>query len=276
MSRSRLFAAVLVFLSSGQLWAAAGDSKGCSDPAMFPNRVPGYAIAKCSTANDAVDMRTRAGVEKVLGTVTKVLYQAPSRGAGSTQDYIMANYQNALKDVGAEVLVSGITGFTARLNVEGRDTWVRVQPVGGVFNNNLLSFEVIIAARDAAAQVVTAQRMLNALEKDGYVTLYINFDTGKWDIKPDATPTIQQIVALLKMSPNLRVSVDGHTDNVGTPASNKTLAENRARSVMQAVVAGGIDAKRLQSRGFGEEKPIADNRSADGRAKNRRVELVKQ
>ena len=150
-----------------------------------------------------------------------------------------------------------------------------MQPVGGVFNNNLSSFEVIIAAREAAAQVVTAQRMLNALEKDGYVTLYINFDTGKWDIKPDAAPTIQQIVALLKMSPNLRVSIDGHTDNVGTPASNRTLAENRARSVMQTVVAGGIDAKRLQSRGFGEEKPIADNRSEDGRAKNRRVELVK-
>ena len=73
----------------------------------------------------------------------------------------------------------------------------------------------------------------------------------------------------------LNISIEGHTDNVGTPAANKTLSENRARAVMQAVVAQGIAASRLRSAGHGQEKPIADNRSEDGRAKNRRVELVK-
>lgn len=275
ISKRRIIAAALVFLAGGQAWAATGDAQGCKDPAMFPSRVPGYVIAKCSTANDVADMRARSGVEKIMGTVTRVLYQAPARGGGSTQDYVMANYQNALKGIGAEVLVSGITGFTARLDVEGRDTWVRVQPVGAAFNNNLSSFEVIIAARDGGAQVVTAQRLLNALEKEGFVTLYINFDTGKWDLKPDAAPTIRQIVALLKLSPGLRVSIDGHTDNVGAPETNTILSENRARSVVRAVVEAGIDGRRLQSRGFGEGKPVADNRSEDGRAKNRRVELVK-
>lgn len=272
IAKFRLTTGMAIVLAGGQALAATGDAQGCKDPAMFPDRVPGYTIAKCATANDAADMRTRAGVEKVMGTVTRVLYQTGAKGGGATQDYVLANYQNALKGIGAEVLVSGITGYTARLEVEGRDTWVRVQPVGAVFGGNLSSYEVIIAAKDAGAQVVTAQRLLNALEKDGFVTLYINFETNKWDLKPDAAPVIQQIVGLLKLSPALRVSIDGHTDNVGTPEANKTLSENRARSVMQAVAGAGIDAKRMQARGFGAEKPIADNRREDGRAKNRRAD----
>ncbi|NJN63855.1 MAG: OmpA family protein [Acidobacteria bacterium] len=68
----------------------------------------------------------------------------------------------------------------------------------------------------------------------------------------------------------------GHTDNVGQPAPNKALSEKRAQSVMAAVIAGGIDAKRLSAAGFGQERPVADNRTEEGRAKNRRVELVKK
>jgi outer membrane protein OmpA-like peptidoglycan-associated protein len=74
----------------------------------------------------------------------------------------------------------------------------------------------------------------------------------------------------------MKISIEGHTDNVGAAAANKTLSDNRARSVMNAVVGGGIAANRLSAAGFGADKPIADNRSEDGRAKNRRVELVKR
>ena len=81
---------------------------------------------------------------------------------------------------------------------------------------------------------------------------------------------------MLKGAPAIRLAVEGHTDNVGAAAANKALSERRARSVMTAIVSGGIEAKRLNAAGFGQERPLADNRSEDGRAKNRRVELVKQ
>jgi len=125
-------------------------------------------------------------------------------------------------------------------------------------------------------QVVSANKLLDELNKAGFIALYITFDTAKADLKADGRATVAEIVKMLKSAPTLKISIEGHTDNVGQPAANKALSENRARSVMAAIVAGGIDAKRLSSAGFGQERPIADNRSEDGRAKNRRVELVKK
>jgi outer membrane protein OmpA-like peptidoglycan-associated protein len=87
---------------------------------------------------------------------------------------------------------------------------------------------------------------------------------------------VAEIAGMLKSAPALRIAIEGHTDNVGQAAANKSLSERRAKSVMEAIVAAGIDAKRLSAAGFGQEKPVADNRSEDGRAKNRRVELVKK
>jgi len=87
---------------------------------------------------------------------------------------------------------------------------------------------------------------------------------------------IEQIAALLKAHPTLKVSIEGHTDNVGTAQSNKTLSTQRATSVMNATVQKGIAATRLTAVGWGQEKPLADNRSEDGKAKNRRVEIVKK
>ena len=125
-------------------------------------------------------------------------------------------------------------------------------------------------------QEVTADAMYAALNKDGFVALYINFDTGKSDIKPESRGIVDQIAALLQAHPELKVSIEGHTDNVGTPQSNKTLSLQRAKSVMNAVGQKGIAATRLTAVGWGQEKPIADNRSEEGRAKNRRVEIVKK
>lgn len=81
---------------------------------------------------------------------------------------------------------------------------------------------------------------------------------------------------MLKANPDFKIAIDGHTDNVGDAKSNKKLSEARAHAVMNAVVAQGIDSKRLIAAWFGMEQPVADNRTEEGRAKNRRVELVKR
>jgi outer membrane protein OmpA-like peptidoglycan-associated protein len=137
-------------------------------------------------------------------------------------------------------------------------------------------YTLIVVEREAMKQDVTAGDMLNALNKAGHITLYINFDTGKSTIKPESQPVIGQIVSLMKDNPDLKVGVEGHTDNVGDPKKNKILSEDRAKAVVSAIVKQGIDASRLSASGFGQEKPIADNATDEGRAKNRRVELVKK
>ncbi|MCW3111024.1 MAG: OmpA/MotB domain protein, partial [Segetibacter sp.] len=83
------------------------------------------------------------------------------------------------------------------------------------------------------------------------------------------------IATMLKDNVALKVSIEGHTDNTGVPATNKVLSENRAKAVMNAISAKGIAANRLSSKGWGQEKPVADNKTEEGRAKNRRVEIVK-
>ena len=76
-------------------------------------------------------------------------------------------------------------------------------------------------------------------------------------------------------NPGLKISIEGHTDSTGTAVRNKTLSQQRAESVVSALVKAGIDAKRLSAKGWGQDNPIADNKTEEGRAKNRRVEIVK-
>ena len=131
-------------------------------------------------------------------------------------------------------------------------------------------------ALEMKARMLDAEQMKAALDAQGHVALYINFDTDATAIKPDSQLIVAEIVKLLKANPGLNLEVQGHTDNSGTPAHNQQLSGGRASSVLGALLAQGIDAGRLTARGYGQTKPIADNATEDGKAKNRRVELVKR
>lgn len=102
---------------------------------------------------------------------------------------------------------------------------------------------------------------------------HVLFDFDKTAIKPDGAKILDRLVAFLKENPNKGVDLEGHTDSVGTDKYNQGLSERRAASVRSYLVKQGVDARRIATRGFGESKPIADNKTRDGRAKNRRVEV---
>jgi OmpA-OmpF porin, OOP family len=125
---------------------------------------------------------------------------------------------------------------------------------------------------------VEAAEMAKSIASTGHIALYgIHFDTDKTDIKPESAETLKEIATLLKQDPKLSLLVVGHTDNVGGYDYNMKLSDRRAAAVVQALTAQhGIDAKRLRPAGVGMLAPVTTNDSEDGRAKNRRVELVKQ
>jgi outer membrane protein OmpA-like peptidoglycan-associated protein len=126
--------------------------------------------------------------------------------------------------------------------------------------------------------VVSAGEMAKAIDANGRVALYgIYFDFNKAEVKPESKPALVEIAKLLKGDPRLRLYVVGHTDNVGGLEANTALSRSRADAVVRALVRDhGVAASRLQAHGVAFLAPLAANSSEDGRAKNRRVELLPQ
>jgi len=113
-------------------------------------------------------------------------------------------------------------------------------------------------------------------EKGRWTTQGILFESGKSDLKPESTPTLKAIAAALKGHSDLKVEIQGHTDNVGAAASNLTLSQARADAVKAALTTDyGVTADQLTAKGYGDTKPVTKNATAEGRANNRRVEIVK-
>jgi OOP family OmpA-OmpF porin len=101
----------------------------------------------------------------------------------------------------------------------------------------------------------------------------IFFATGSYKLLAKSNKSLNDIAKLLSEDPNLKIDIEGHTDNVGKPEKNKVLSEQRAGSVLNYLKTKGVDESRLVAKGFGQEQPVADNKTAAGKAKNRRVEL---
>jgi outer membrane protein OmpA-like peptidoglycan-associated protein len=101
----------------------------------------------------------------------------------------------------------------------------------------------------------------------------IFYETNKFELKPESQVELNKIVQLLTDNPNLKIVINGHTDNVGKDADNLTLSNNRSKTVTTYLAAKGISQSRLQAKGFGSSKPLSDNKTEEGRAMNRRTEL---
>ena len=278
-----VFTTLLACSAAGAL--AQADVRGAKDHPLL-TRYPNSYIAEYAKNYNAVELSVGANPDgtpkkqSVEGNATVLTYfhKDPQKQPSALE--VIRNYENAVKAIGGEVVYERLPkdgdGGEATLRVEagGKLVWVGIEP--GIFSAPTQSYKLAIVETAAMQQVVSANKMLDELNRNGFIALYINFDTNKADLKADGQATVREIVALMKGAPALRLSIEGHTDNVGAAPANKTLSENRAKSVMAAVVAGGIPAARLAAAGYGADKPIADNRSEDGRAKNRRVELVKK
>lgn len=274
----RFFRLLLLILLFAAGTATATDVEGSKDHPMF-TRMPGFEISDYQTSDFdshqfAVFAKEDWEEKTVEGKKTLIAYQIKEGAKGPSSLQIIRNYQKAAEKIGGKKLYEnedpGARKLTMLVSGGGKETWVDVESGGPD------GYQLTIVEKGSLKQEVTATDMLDALNKDGHVALYINFDTGKATIKSDSLPIIDQIATMMKSNPALKLAVEGHTDNVGDAKKNKKLSEDRANAVAQAIVAKGIDKGRLTSAGFGSERPVEDNKAESGRAKNRRVELVKK
>jgi outer membrane protein OmpA-like peptidoglycan-associated protein len=221
-----------------------------------------------------IDYLLNEGATKASGLQIQRNYQNAARKAGGTVEGTYPEWCSfELDESFGEGNPCTNYGTTLKLNKGGKDYWVFVNAVGA---GGAPGYRLYILSVGEMAQDVSVNELVDKLNKDGFLTLYINFDTGKATIKPESDKTLDDAAAALKAASNLKIEVAGHTDNVGPPLSNEKLSGERAQAVMAALVKRGVAASRLTAKGYGQSSPIADNRSEDGRAKNRRVELVKK
>ena len=153
-------------------------------------------------------------------------------------------------------------------------TWIMEEVSGGG------GYKQTIVVEKGMTQVVVANAaaLSGGLTGNGHVVVNgILFDTGKAEVKPESAPALQEVAKMLKANPRLKVYVVGHTDNVGPLAANMDLSKRRAGAVVQELTTRyAVPAAQLDPYGDGPYAPIASNDAEDGRALNRRVELVKQ
>lgn len=265
-----LFSAVAMLIN-----IAAGfsqDADGCTDHPLL-TRMPGYNITECTENYNQLDFYTSKGEDVKLEGNLKYIWYVFNLESGKTEPsffQIVKNYANAIIKIGGKKIYEDNGLGCYELNKNGKDYRIKVACV----NNS--DIQLYVLELEAMKQDITANDMLDAINKDGFIALNILFETGKSAIKDESLPVIEQIYDLMKLDLTLKISIEGHTDNVGDAAGNKKLSNDRARSVMNALIAKGIDKTRLSSIGWGQEKPVSDNRTEEGRAKNRRVEIVKK
>ncbi len=249
--------------------------------------------------------------EDYEGKVSRILYRAPN---GRSSLEVFRNYETELKNNNFEVLfeckkeICGQAFFmmaqpvwkesgwvrdvyatnvndqryiAAKLKLDEGDIYAFIYVSEHTFMNSLTGTYVhmdIVEMKpmDTAMVKVDAEAMAKDITTTGHVAIYgIYFDTAKADIKPESKASIDEIAKLLKEKPDLNVFVVGHTDNKGEVQYNMDLSHKRAQAVRDELVnTYGINIDRLGAVGMGFFGPVATNRTEQGRALNRRVELV--
>ncbi|MCD9573679.1 OmpA family protein [Flavobacterium soyae] len=180
---------------------------------------------------------------------------------------------NRIKYINGYGFIANAITTTYLIRRPDRNIWVQLTPGDDAVSAGWMILET--KPFKITASLIKADEMKKELDTKGHIALYINFDTDKATIKPESLPIIDEIQKLLTSNASLKIAIEGHTDNSGAALHNKKLSEDRANAVKTALTAKGISTARLQTKGLGAEKPIADNASEDGKAKNRRVEIVK-
>jgi len=272
MKKFSSFLIYTILILTSISFAQETDKDGTQDHPLL-SRIPNYYISDQIVKD--FDVFTSPYIDKDNvweGKFTQTNYSHIEGTKDLSFIQIVRNYENSVKKLGGKTLLSdgrvyhgkieknkGVTYISAEAFNEGRDyTLIIVE-------NKPMEDEVTI---DAAA-------LNQGISETGKVAVYgIYFDSGKSVIKPESKPTIDEIVKMLQQSPKLKIFIVGHTDSDGSVESNMKLSSDRAAAVVKALTENGISASRLKSSGVGPYCPVESNHTEEGKAKNRRVELV--
>ena len=275
----KLVLPLALMLSGFSLLFAQEDIEGSKDPALFTRMPDHYISYYIDKEFEKFDFQTGEDkFQSVEGHYYQINYSLKegSQPVGGLQ--VIKNYGNAAKKIGGKVVYewydSGSGRVTVKVEKGGAETWAIIDCNGsGYYRLDLV--ERSLMDQDVIAD---ANSMANTIKATGKVAIYgIYFDTGKSELKLESLNALVEISKLLKADPSLKLYVVGHTDNAGTFESNIKLSMDRASAVIKALVTNhSVNAANLKPFGNGPCAPVATNDTPEGKALNRRVELVKQ
>lgn len=275
----KIFLSLLLIMAVISPLLSQEDKEGCKDPALF-TRMPNFHIYNCQDLQfDKYEFPLNADKKQsVEGHYLYVNYYLNDNAQTPSGLQIVRNYTNAIKKIGGKLIYEfedgGTQYTTLQLVKDKKEIWAQIAGAG----NGMYS--IYIVEKEAMNQDVAADAssMAKSIKETGKVAVYgIYFDTGKSVLKAESKPALDEISKLLKADPKLKLYVVGHTDNTGVFESNLRLSTERALAVMNALITQySISADRLRSYGDGPTAPVATNDTEEGKALNRRVELVKQ
>jgi outer membrane protein OmpA-like peptidoglycan-associated protein len=275
----RLIAAFLAALAlTASPAAAQDDAEKSKDHPMF-SRMPGYYIEEYDAQDfSAVELDTDPP-RKVEGRYWKISYWLKESAKKFGPVQIARNYTDLVVRQGGKKILDDVDAgggsAVAQLPIAGKNVWIEVQ-----VSDEGEVYDLTVVEEAAMEQKVefSAMELANALRDSGKVALHnILFDTGKATIKPESATALAPVGELLRNDASLKLEIQGHTDNIGAPAANLKLSQDRAAAVKAYLVQQlSVAPERLTTSGFGDTQPVAPNTTDDGRAQNRRVELVKK
>lgn len=247
------------------------DAEGCKDSPLVA-RFPGSTIRACEHKEfESQDMPI--GRDKDNGEVVKGIEGEYYRWDFNVREGLSAlqlfrNFQTALQRAGYKI---DFAASPDKLTAQKGPQYIYM-----AFADDSYTLYTVKQQEMKQEATADATALGNAIDESGHVAVYgIHFDRGKASILPDSEPILEQIKTLLDQRPDLKLRVEGHTDNVGARPANQKLSEQRAAAVVSWLTQHGVDSSRLKAEGFADTKPVGDNSTEDGRAQNRRVELVK-
>lgn len=275
----KLILPLVLILSGFTSLFAQEDIEGSKDPALFTRMPDHYISYYVDKEFEKFDFQTGEDkFQSVEGHYYQINYSLKENKQPVGGLQVTRNYANAVKNIGGKVVYEWYDSGSGRvmLKVEkgGAEVWAQVECNGsGYYRLDLV--EKSLMNQDVVAD---ANNMANTIKATGKVAVYgIYFDTGKSELKPESLNALVEISKLLNADPSLKLYVVGHTDNAGTFESNIKLSMARAAEVINALVTKhSVNAANLKPFGNGPCAPVATNDTVDGKALNRRVELVKQ
>jgi OmpA-OmpF porin, OOP family len=273
-------ALTILFTAMLGMTAFSENNKECKDHPSFSS-LPGYTLEKCIIKDSASyifplgnDFPGKEKERTVTGHYSSYFYKSMGTTESRPSLLIFRDLEDSLRYaygvvLGRKIELGDTSNFvTGKISRDNFQTWVCIKATGP-------DYRLTFVDKPYKVRLMNASEMYDELSKRDTATLDIFFKDDTSTVIPASMPLVEHLYEMLKAHPDLHISIQCHSDNQGNATGKKILTANRAKEVLDMMTSRGIDKKRLTSCGWGGDHPVGDNKTEEGRAKNRRIVIVK-